>query len=167
MNTAPTTSRHEFGGQFFTFRRLQSGDFNRGYGELLSQLTTIGDLNEEKFEARVALINRCPNHVIQVLVDEDNDQVIASVSVIVEYKFIHGAKNVGHLEDIVVGEKYRKLGLGKWLVSQAVQVAKDNECYKIILDCAPKTKPFYEKNGFVEKGFEMAKYFTESHNHKL
>jgi hypothetical protein len=39
------------------------------------------------------------------------------------------------------------------------EFAKNNDCYKIILDCHDTIKKVYIKNGFKINGIQMAKYF--------
>ena len=44
------------------------------------------------------------------------------------------------------------MGIAKELLAYAIRVAKDNNCYKIILDCNRELIPFYEKSGFGNFG---------------
>ena len=37
--------------------------------------------------------------------------------------------------------------------------ADRKDCYKVILDCSEENQVFYEKNDFIYKGIQMAKYF--------
>lgn len=61
---------------------------------------------------------------------------------LVERKFVHKNGLVGHLEDVVVHEDYRKLKLGFWVIESLKHIGKLKDCYKIILDCSEKNVPF-------------------------
>ena len=65
---------------------------------------------------------------------------------------------VGHLEEIVVAEKYRNIRLGLRMVQLLKQLALDLGCYKVILDCDEDVVGFYEKCSFVTKGIQMGCY---------
>ena len=61
---------------------------------------------------------------------------------------IHGLSKVGHIEDIVISDSYRKQGLGKQMIDHLVHIAKLSGCYKVILNCAMHNVDFYKKCGF-------------------
>jgi glucosamine-phosphate N-acetyltransferase len=85
--------------------------------------------------------------------------ILGSGTIIYETKIIHGCKNVGHIEDIVVHENYRSHGIGQKIVEKLTELANKKNCYKVILDCKETLIPFYEKIGFEQKGSQMSKYF--------
>jgi glucosamine-phosphate N-acetyltransferase len=55
---------------------------------------------------------------------------------------------VAHIEDVVVSKEYQGKGIGEMLIQSLLDLAKDSDCYKTILDCSDEVKPFYEKIGF-------------------
>ena len=55
--------------------------------------------------------------------------------------------------------KYRKMKLGTKLIHLAIESAKKEGCYKIILDCNDSVKAFYEKVGFIQNNYSMQLYF--------
>ena len=83
------------------------------------------------------------------MLNEDNKKIIGMVTLLIEQKLIHGGQCVAHIEDLVVDLEYRKLGIGKQLIDFCKTYANQNNCYKIILDCADETRKFYEKNKFI------------------
>jgi ribosomal protein S18 acetylase RimI-like enzyme len=83
-----------------------------------------------------------------LLVVKYEDQIIGTGSILVEDKIIHGMGKVGHVEDIVIDKKFRGLGLARQLMEKLIQIAKDKQCYKIILATSDDTVQFYEKIGF-------------------
>ncbi|KAB2358540.1 streptothricin N-acetyltransferase SatA [Bacillus toyonensis] len=78
--------------------------------------------------------------------------------------FIVLKKNWNHyayIEDITVDKKYRTLGVGKRLVDQAKQWAKESNMPGIMLETQNNNVTackFYEKCGFVIGGFDFLVY---------
>jgi glucosamine-phosphate N-acetyltransferase len=135
------------------FRRLEKGDYAKNYLELLKQLTTVGDISQEKYETTFDKIGA------DVWVVEFEGKIIASVSLLLEQKIIHECGIVGHLEDVVVDRDYRKYGLGKFIIEKIIKIARERGCYKLIADCKSELLGFYEKNGFESKCVQISIYF--------
>lgn len=135
------------------FRRLEKGDYDKKYLELLKQLTAVGDISKEKYETALDKIGA------EVWVVEFEGKIIASVSLLLEQKIIHECGIVGHLEDVVVDRDYRKYGLGKFIIERIIKIAKERGCYKLIGDCKSELLGFYEKNGFESKCVQISIYF--------
>jgi len=141
-----------------TFRNLENNDYNKNYLVLLQQLTETNkdSITFNKFTQFVNNLNE--NHII--LVFEKDNHIIASGTLLIENKIIHGLSRVGHIEDIIVDSNSRGLNLGKKLITNLVDLAKKKNCYKVILDCNESNCVFYEKCGFMIKEIEMVKYFN-------
>ena len=60
-----------------------------------------------------------------------------------------------HIEDLIVDKNYRGQGLSKELLMYAKNIAKINNCYKIILNCNESLEKFYSKNKFFNSSFQM------------
>lgn len=140
-------------------RDIESTDYHKNMLILLKQLTTVNEelIDHNNFTEFVDNLN--DHHKILVIEDLVSGNIIASATLFIEKKIIHGLKNVGHIEDVVVDNKYRKLGLGKILITELVNYGKQNNCYKIILNCDESNVPFYEKCGFKRTESEMSYYF--------
>ena len=136
------------------FRRLEKSDFHKNYLQLLSQLTTVGTISEQQFNQIFDTMQS------EVWVFEENDEIVASATLLLEQKFIHSGGIVGHLEDVVVSQNYRGHSLGQKIVSEIVKIAKEKGCYKIIADCKENLLGFYAKTGFEKRGEQIAIYFT-------
>eukprot|EP00660_Eupelagonema_oceanica_P006631 gene6631-22998_t len=92
----------------YTVRHLTRSDYHRGFLELLSQLTTVGDVTAEEFGRRFDEIEQSrATHNVVVIEDVSTSRVVAAGSVVIELKFIHGCGRVGHIEDIVTSSKCR------------------------------------------------------------
>jgi len=123
--------------------------------DLLEQLTTAFAFEKERFDKIIYSLPK--NHRIFLYIEDQ--KVIGMITVIIEQKLIHNGSCVGHIEDLVVDKEYRKQKIGNKLLEYVINYAKQNNCYKIILDCNKDLIPFYNKNGFKEKECQMAMYF--------
>ena len=139
------------------FRNLQKNDFNLGYLDLLSQLTEVNK-NNISFEKFSNFINKLDeNHKIIIIIN--NNKIIATGTLLIENKIIHSISKVGHIEDIVVDSNSKGLGIGKQIVNYLTNLAKENNCYKVILNCNDNNIGFYQKCGYQKKETQMVKYF--------
>lgn len=139
-------------------KELDDSEDHIQYCALLKQLTTINpnSFTYEDYQKQLFVIFSNPYH--KIFIAKDDDQIIGTITLLVEPKIIHNLSAVGHIEDVVVDRAYRSRGIGKHLVLKAIDVAKKMGCYKIILDCSSNNVEFYQKCGFVEKDKQMALY---------
>jgi GNAT superfamily N-acetyltransferase len=71
----------------------------------------------------------------------------------------------GLLEDVYVDESQRGSGLGTALVKEAISVARELGCYKLIATSRtsrPKVHELYERLGFEKHGVEFRMDFTHA-----
>lgn len=116
---------------------------------MLSQLTVVGQVSEEKFNERFDAMKACKNHYfVTVIEDITAKKIIASSTLSVELKFIRCCALRGRLEDVVVNQAYRGKNLGKLIVQVILHLARRVGCYKLSLDCKDNLIPFYEALGF-------------------
>jgi ribosomal protein S18 acetylase RimI-like enzyme len=74
-------------------------------------------------------------------------EVVGYGCLVVEQK-IRGGRS-GHIEDIVSHSNYHLQGLGKHVVSQLVEIAKQEGRYKVVLNCRLQNEGFTKKSGFL------------------
>jgi glucosamine-phosphate N-acetyltransferase len=131
------------------------------YLSLLSELTSANYVENYIFFNNVEKIHEFGKIFVGYIGDplKDDFKIIASGTIIIEPKIIRNGKNVGHIEDIVVSRSHRKNGVSQTILSMLKEYAKENNCYKVILDCDDDVKNVYIKNGFEIKGLQMAQYF--------
>jgi len=143
----------------YIIKELEETDDYKQYCKLLKQLTKINleEIDHQSFNQQLAIIKSNPYH--KIIIVKDHDQIIGTTTVFIEPKFIHNLSRVAHIEDVVVSNNYRGHGIGRLLINHAVQIAKNHNCYKIILDCADDVVNFYQKLGFIKKENQMALYF--------
>ena len=147
-------------------RPLERTDFNKGYLNLLSQLTKVGDYSQELFENQFDTMKKMPgSHLIIVVEDPGQDgegHVVASASLLVECKFIHNAAMRGRIEDVVVDSNHRGKHLGSLLLEVLNLFSKALGCYKVTLDCKEKMLGYYKKLGYVNEGqFFLSQRFSD------
>lgn len=128
-------------------RRLQKSDLEKnGFLSTLGNLSTVGIVSMKRVMDAFGAIERNPNHHVFVAV-EDGD-VVGSVTLLVEQKFIHHCGIVGHVEDVVVHPDFRDRGIATALIQKVIELAGQWDCYKVILECKTENVPLYEKSGF-------------------
>lgn len=128
---------------------------------LLSELTSTSYIETSLFKKNVERINEMGAIVIGILNDASSNyfEIVASGTIIIEPKIIREGKNVGHIEDIVVAKHMRGKGISHKILDILKLFARENNCYKVILDCDNEVKNVYIRNGLKVKGIQMAEYF--------
>ncbi len=140
----------------FIIRELKEEDLSNGFIETLSNLSEVGKLANDTIRKREILSKiKDKNYRIVIAEDNQNHQIIGSATLLIEQKFIHNGGKAGHIEDVVTRKGYEGKGIGREILKELIKIAKDNECYKIILDCDEKLVKFYEKLGFKKHSIMM------------
>lgn len=151
----------------YIIRNLHDTDYSTNYLQLLGQDFAINS-NTITYTDFAEYVSKLDNsHQVFVIENDNNDtninatnsQIIGSSTIFIETKIIHNFGRVAHIEDVIVHNEYRGHGLGKLLLDKCIEIAKQEGCYKIILDCSDNNCKFYEKCGFMKKGNQMALYF--------
>jgi glucosamine-phosphate N-acetyltransferase len=132
-------------------------NINQEYCALLRELTICPTPTDEQFAKTIDIMELNKNKIF-IAIDETTNTIIATTSVLIEQKIIHGMQCVCHIEDVVTKQEYRGKGIAKQLLEKCVEYAKQNNCYKVILDCKDENVAIYEKCGFAKTGNQMANY---------
>ncbi|EDQ86824.1 uncharacterized protein MONBRDRAFT_27826 [Monosiga brevicollis MX1] len=145
----------------FTIRPLAPGDYDRGFLQVLAQLTVVGEMTQTQFAERLKDMAANVQHHVIVMIDTETDKVVAAGTLFVEQKFIRNAGRAGHVEDVVVDSSLRGFGLGRAMLEYIRELARAAGCYKAILDCEDNLVDFYGKFGFTKAHSSefMAHYF--------
>jgi glucosamine-phosphate N-acetyltransferase len=141
----------------FIIREIEQADLENGFFQTLSNLAMLGRIRDDLEQAKKILqeIKSYPLYKIFVAVKNDDAEIIGSITLLIEQKFIHDGGKSGHIEDVVTRKEYEGIGVGSALVSAALAFAREKNCYKVILDCSEKNVPFYEKIGFRRNEISM------------
>jgi len=129
---------------------------------LLSELTSTTYIETSLFLENIEKIHQMGKIIVGVINNQfiNGIEIVASGTIIIEPKIIRDGKNVGHIEDIVVAKHMRGKGISQPILHILKTIARENNCYKVILDCDNAVKNVYTKNGFDVKGIQMAEYFV-------
>jgi glucosamine-phosphate N-acetyltransferase len=137
-------------GEGLKVRPLALQDYERGFLQLLGELTSVGDISLEAWEARFYDMKRCKDtYYITVIEDTLLKKVIGAATLVVENKFIHECGRVGRVEDVVVSNEYRGKQLGKLAVGMLQPLAKKLGCYKVTLNCTDGMMKYYTGLGYT------------------
>lgn len=86
----PRISAAAPGEPWMEVRALRTGDYDRGYLELLSQLTEVGKVTREQWLNRFYQMKACGDYFVTVIVDKRHNKIIGSATLVLERKFIRG-----------------------------------------------------------------------------
>lgn len=134
------------------FRELQKTDF-QNYLFLINKFRNVGVyVKKDKFEQIYDKIFQ----VGKIFVCELDNKLVASVTVIIEQKFIHKLSKYAHIEDVIVLPEYRGKKIGEKIIEYVVNYCKNEKVYKMVLNCDDKLFKFYNKNNFIKNGISMS-----------
>ena len=127
-------------------KKLEKDDLWNGFLTTLDSLRQVSGIDKKIAEKTFEKINSNPDHIIVVAVL--NEKIVGAATLLIESKFIHDGGMIGHIEDVVIDKKSQGQKIGEKIINYLLEYAKNQGCYKTILDCTNDVKPFYEKIGF-------------------
>lgn len=132
------------------------------YLQLLNMLTQAPTISTLEFIQKINEISHIGDIIIAYYLDVEHQEpiIIGTGTIIFEPKIIHGGAYTGHIEDIVVHEKYRNQKIAKNIIDLLIKKSKSKNCCKITLNCKEQTEQFYIKFGFKKRGTQMAFFLT-------
>lgn len=132
-----------------TLRAAEQSDLD-ALLSLYQQLNTEDPLpNQEKAAATLESLRRNP--MTQVLVAADSEKVLGSCTLIIVPNLTRNLAPYAVIENVVSDEGSRRRGVGKIMMSHAIDAAWDAGCYKVMLMTGRKRDgpiAFYESLGF-------------------
>ena len=90
-----------------------------------------------------------------IVVAETAGILVASCAIVVVPNLTRGAKPYGLIENVVTHRDFRKRGIGKRVLLQAVELAWAAGCYKVMLMTGSKERDVL--NFYLGAGFEQSK----------
>lgn len=138
------------------YRELVESDYNRGFIECVNELVPCDKITEQQFKTRFDLMKNKGDYTILVAIE--NNRVVGTGTLFLEYKFLRQCVIKGHIEDIVVLKEIQGRGIGKEILRRLTEVSVMKGAYKTALVTKENTVPFYIKCGFTEKEREMVIY---------
>ena len=133
--------------------------------ELLSLLELYKQLNPEdividEFTAKNIWEN-IEIQNIKYFIAKENGKIIASCYICIIPNLTRGGKSIGFIENVITDIECREKGIGKNIMKNAIKYAKEQNCYKILLQSGNKRTDahgFYESIGFdgeSKRAFEI------------
>jgi glucosamine-phosphate N-acetyltransferase len=145
---SPPITNEAPGEPWLHVRPLQIEDYDKGYLQILTQLTAVGNVSRPDFERQYRNMQKSGGYYITVIEDTRNKRIIGAATLVTEFKFIHNCALRARLEDVVVNNTYRGKQLGKLIVLTVSLLSKKLGCYKMSLDCRDPLIPFYKSIGY-------------------
>lgn len=133
-------------------RLLNRGDLN-DWGNLISQLSPNASVHSYDYDR----LNRDDK---EIYVWESEGKIVGTVSLLFEQKCNRSGGICVHIEDVVVDQHYRSVGIATQLLDFALNRAKQRRAYKVVLECTQDLTALYEKVGFKTMGVSMAHYIS-------
>ena len=124
-------------------------DLQELYMKHLTQYPPEEEQDIGKWEILLKTLIENPDY--HLLVGELNGKVIASVTLVVIRNLTHNLRPYSVIENVVTHSDFRNKGYASTLIEKASEIAKNNNCYKIMLMTGSKkesTLRFYERCGF-------------------
>lgn len=139
-----------------SIRRIRLDDLDKVY-ELMNILYE-GKLKYDRFKNIYKLKLKEENSYYIVAVEDDD--VVGVLTSELQEK-LHRERLQLFIEDLIVEESKRNNGIGKALIENAINYAKDNNCEVVELTSYKdniKAHKFYENNGFINHSIKFKMY---------
>lgn len=94
---------------------------------------------------------------------EEDGEAMGFLSLIMDY-LLYRVDKVAMIEELIVAERYRSLGIGKALLQHATDYAKEHDCVLLELSSGFKRErahEFYVRQGFEKCGYYFRKKLKE------
>jgi GNAT superfamily N-acetyltransferase len=85
------------------------------------------------------------------LAAEEDGMLVSTCNLTIVKNLTRCARPYGLIENVVTHPHYRKKGFGTAVLKKAIQIAREHDCYKVMLLTSQKddnTLNFYENSGF-------------------
>lgn len=113
-------------------------------------------ISPEKAKNRFDEIKKTKDHKIYVA--KKDDETVGTFAIIYIKSFAHDGSPYAVLEDVAVSSKYQGQGIGKQMMSFAMEKSREKGCCKIALSSQFKREnahKFYESLGFEKMGYSF------------
>ena len=113
-------------------------------------------LDIESAKKKLQKIESYPNYSIYVA--ELNGDIVGTFELLIMENLAHYGKPSAIVEDVVVREENRGLGIGKAMMKYAMEISKKEGCYKLMLSSNINRKEahkFYNAIGFKLHGYSF------------
>lgn len=133
-------------------RELTESDFD-GLMQLYTHLhdNPVPEKNEKVLALWQRILKDKDHHIIVAV---ENDRIVSSCVCVIIPNLTHAQQPYALIENVVTDPQYRGKGLATACLNYAREIAKKNDCYKLMLLTGSKqesTLNFYERAGYNRK----------------
>lgn len=136
-------------------RPLTRNDY-AAYYPLIRQFRDT-EFSEAEFQQ---YMDALPSSITIWVLEEDNE-LIATATMILEPKLIFNRCTFAHIEDVCVASNQRSKGVGSRLLQEILEHCRVRDCRKVTLCCSESVLPFYLRNGFERRGVQCSILINE------
>ena len=132
-------------------RKAQVGDT----GALCRLIRQLAGEETTPAQAEAAIHEIEANPACRLLVAAEDGEVVGSLYLVVAPNLTHGGRPWSVIENMIVEESRRRRGIGRALMDQAMEIAREAGCYKMFLGSNVKradAHEFYRALGFHVHG---------------
>lgn len=125
--------------------------------QLLKQLWPDKKLNKEDLQRMFHESLKDPKQ--EYIVARYEKKIVGFVSLTIRNSLWQEG-NLGHVDELIVDEKFRNKGMGTKLLKKIIKISKEKKCKRIELDSAFHRKEahkFYESLGFENRAYLFSK----------
>jgi GNAT superfamily N-acetyltransferase len=128
--------------------------------EVLELLKGMDDESEMDMDEALQIwdsIKKYPYY--KIIVVEDECRIIGTYSLIIIDNLGHRGAGLAVVESVIVEKSCRGKGVGKLMMNHAMELAKAERCYKLMLSSNKKrieAHKFYQRLGFNQHGISFA-----------
>ena len=128
---------------------------------LISKTGGMDGVRDELYTKEILIKQIQQNPNIKYFGAVENGKVVSTCYCVIIPNLTNFCQPICFVENVVTDKNYRNQGLGKKVIDKAIETAKKNNCYKVILLSGIARKEahqFYENLGFsseTKKAFDM------------
>ncbi|WAM33482.1 GNAT family N-acetyltransferase [Caldicellulosiruptor morganii] len=127
--------------------------------ELLRELDSEHLISEDQLKKKLVRLQESSfSKVYVVILSDEKPVIVGTFTLYILENIGHGGASLAILENVVVRPEYRKQGIGRYMILKAIEIAKENGCYKLMLSSNEKrteAHKFYENLGFAIHGISF------------
>lgn len=100
-----------------------------------------------------------------ILLAETNGQIVGLISFTTRQTLLHPAPS-GLIDELIVSRQHRRKGLGRRLVTEAVEYCRKLGCVEVEVSTEKENRTaraFYRRCGFEEDAVLLERHFTSEH----
>lgn len=151
-----------------TIREIKVEDIDKKYLETLDSLKPGTSAQVDKHAAKKRCLEILESKRFKIFVALLNSEVVSTVALTLEPKFINNLGTAGHIEDVATRNGFKSQGISSMVMIHAFKYAESVGCYKTILNCEEKVISYYQKIGMnVAKNSEGKTEIEMRYDHNL